>query len=158
MVSWSELEQQCPDLTRLAAERFGATELVMLGTLRKNGFPRISPIEFTYWEGDFVIGGIWHSKKLLDLLRDPRCTIHSTTTNKNGQEGDVKLYGRATPLAKDREPGYWRHIKETTEFEPGGPAHVFTIDFESGSYVRFEEGVGMHMLRWPAGGWSVTKL
>ena len=157
MVSWSELQQQSPELAKLAEERFGATELVMLGTLRKDGFPRISPIEFTYWEGDFVIGGIWQSKKLLDLLRDPRCVVHSTTTNKNGQEGDVKLYGRAAPLAAEREPGYWKHIKETMDFEPNGPAHVFTIDFESGAYLRFEEGIGMHMLRWPTGGWTVTK-
>lgn len=157
MVSWSVLQQQCPDLAKLAEERFGSTELVMLGTLRKDGFPRITPIEFAYWEGEFVIGGIWQSKKMLDLLRDPRCVVHSTTTNKNGQEGDVKLYGRAAPLAEDREPAYWQYIKETMGFEPGGPAHVFTIDFESASYVRFEEGVGMHMLRWPGGAWTVRK-
>lgn len=157
MVSWSELEQQCPDLANLAKERFAATEFVFLGTIRKNGFPRISPVEFAYWEGEFVIGGIWQSKKMLDLLRDPRCVLHSATTNKNGQEGDVKLYGRATPLDPAREPAYWKYILDTMGFDPGGPAHALTVDFESGGYVRFTPEGEMHMLRWPGGEWTVSR-
>lgn len=70
----------------------------MLGTLRKNGWPRVTPIEYTFWEGELVLGGMWQSKKLLDLLRDSRCVIYSTTNDKSGQQGDAKLYGRAFPL------------------------------------------------------------
>ncbi|HMO52931.1 MAG TPA: hypothetical protein PJ994_00345, partial [Tepidiformaceae bacterium] len=94
---------------------------------------------------------------MLDLLRDPRCVVHSATTNKNGQEGDVKLYGRATPLAPARESAYWKFILDTMGFDPGGPAHALTVDFESGSYVRFTPEGEMHMLRWPGGGWTKKK-
>jgi hypothetical protein len=86
MATWSEFERLAPELAALAKERFAATEFVMLGTLRKNGWPRISPIEYTIFDGQFTMGGMWQAKKALDILRDPRCVVHSATTNKNGQE------------------------------------------------------------------------
>lgn len=156
MVSWSEFERESPELAGLALERFRSTDLVMLGTLRKNGFPRITPIEWTVWDGELLLGGMWQSKKMLDLLRDPRCAVHSTTTDKNGTEGDVKLYARAFPLEAEREPAYWDHIYATIGFRPEGPAHVFRLDIESAGYVRFAEGQ-MHMLRWPGNEWVVRR-
>jgi hypothetical protein len=41
---------------------------------------------------------MWQSRKALDLLRDPRCVVHSTVTDRAGTEGDVKVYGRAVPV------------------------------------------------------------
>lgn len=152
---WNDFEAVAPELARLARERFDATELVLLGTLRKDGWPRISPIEFAYWEGDLVLGGMWQSKKFLDVMRDSRVTIHSTTANKNGQEGDVKLYGRLLPLAEERVERYWQHIYEKTNWRPEGPAHVYTLDVETGSYLRFSAEGEMRMLRWPGNEWAV---
>lgn len=146
---WQDLKEAAPELAALAEERFDVTDLVMLGTLRKDGWPRITPIEYAFYDGDLVIGGMWQSKKMLDLLRDPRCTLHSVTTDKSGRQGDIKVYGRAVPLATEREPGYWEHIYETIGFRPDGPAHVFTIDVQSIAYVVFD-GHAMQVQLWPA--------
>ena len=35
------------------------------------------------------------SVKARDLLRDPRCVVHSTVSDKNGTEGEFKVYGQA---------------------------------------------------------------
>jgi hypothetical protein len=125
--------------------------------LRKNGWPRISPIEYTFWEGDLVLGGMWQSKKFLDVIRDNRVTLHSTTANKNGQEGDAKLYGRLLALAEERVEPYWQHILALLNWRPSGPAHLYTMDIESGAYLRFASEGHMHMLRWPGEGWEVRK-
>ena len=37
----------------------------------------------------------YRSRKALDLLRDPRITVQSIVRNKDGTEGEVKLYGRS---------------------------------------------------------------
>jgi hypothetical protein len=150
---WNEFEQDAPELAKLARDRFDATELVLLGTLRKNGWPRISPIEFTYWDGDFVLGGMWRSKKFLDVMRDNRVTVHSTTSNKDGKQGDIKLYGRLLPLAEERVEPYWQHVFELFNWRPEGPAHVYTLDIDSGSYTVFEND-RMRILRWPGNEWS----
>lgn len=156
-MQWSDFEQQAPELAQLAKERFAATELVMLGTLRKNGWPRITPIEYTFFEGDLMLGGMWQSKKCLDLLRDPRCVVHSTTSNKNGQEGDVKVYGRAATLDAEREERYWQHIFELMNWRPDGPAHVFALDIESAAYVTFSGEGTMRWLTWPGNAWRERK-
>lgn len=158
MASWAQFEREAPALAALCFQRFRATELMMLGTIRKNGYPRISPTEWTLYEGELVLGGIWQAKKALDLLRDSRCTLHSTTTNKSGQEGDAKLWGRAVPMPEKLQAPYWDHIYEEIGFRPGGPAHVFTIDLESAAYLVFREDEGMKSLLWPGDGqWKVTK-
>ena len=154
-MNWQSFAHQSAELASLILSRFASTELLMLGTLRKNGWPRISPIEYTVYEGELMLGGMWQSQKLLDLLRDPRCTLHSTTTNKDGQEGDAKLYGTATPLAPAREPAYWQHIFDTTGFRPQGPAHVFTIDIQSASYIVFDGEGAMRYLTFPGNEWHI---
>lgn len=153
VVRWTDFETTIPELGVLLRQRFESTDLVMLGTMRKDGWPRITPIEYTIFEGDFVIGGMWQSKKMLDLLRDPRCSIHSTTTNKDGQEGDAKLFGRARTYDAATEERYWQHIYETMQFRPNGPAHVFAIDIDSAAYVRFTGEGTMNWLTWPGGEW-----
>lgn len=70
----------------------------MLGTIRKDGYPRISPVEVVFTEGQLCLGMMWHSKKALDLLRDPRCTVHSATSNRDGSQGDFKMFGRAVEV------------------------------------------------------------
>ncbi|MBA4180092.1 MAG: pyridoxamine 5-phosphate oxidase [Anaerolinea sp.] len=157
MTAWRDFEREAPELARLARERFDSTDLVMLGTLRKDGWPRITPVEFTYFEGDFVIGGMWQSKKMLDLLRDPRCVVHSTTSNKDGQQGDVKLYGNALPMAEARVEPYWQHIYAKLHWRPTGPAHVFVVDIKSAGYVVFDATGTMRMLTWPGPGDWVVK-
>lgn len=157
MSTWLEFERDAPELARLAEERFASTELVLLGTLRKNGWPRITPVEYTFYDGELALGGMWQSKKCLDLLRDGRCVVHSATSDKDGTQGDVKLYGRATPLAPEREEPYWQHIFELMNWRPDGPAHVFTVDIESASYVRFDGDGTMHWLTWPGGRWRTRR-
>lgn len=151
---WDTFRESSPELAAYAEERFAVTELVMLGTLRKDGFPRISPIEYTFFDGELTLGGIWQAKKALDLLRDSRCTVHSVTSNKNGQEGDVKLWGHGLHVTDGAWlERYWQHIWETIHFRPAGPAHVFTIDISEAAYVRFTgEGV-MEWLTWPGNRW-----
>lgn len=157
MVSWTTFEENAPALAALCYQRFKATDLVMLGTLRKDGFPRISPVEWAMYGGELTLGGMWHAKKALDLVRDPRCTIHSTTANKNGLEGDAKLWGRATELTPAGLEDYRQWVYDQSGHRPRLPFHVFTIDIESAAYVTFAGGA-MKRLQWPGDGdWIVAK-
>ena len=83
--------------------------------------------------------------------------MHSATANKNGQEGDVKLYGRLIAMADDRVEPYWQHVFEAMNWRPSGPAHLYTMDIESGACLRFSGEGEMQLLRWPGNGWEVRK-
>jgi len=87
-----------PELATLGEQMLDRSGLVMLGTLRKNRCPRISPVEPLFADGELYLGMMWQSLKALDLIRDPRCTVHSPTSNHDGSEGDFKVYGRAVEI------------------------------------------------------------
>src|SRR5690348_4493749 len=97
-MNWDHFAAATPELAALGVERFEGTGIGILGTLRKDGSPRISPCEVYVVDGELLLGMMWQSKKALDLVRDPRLTVHSATSNRDGTEGDFKLYGRAVDV------------------------------------------------------------
>ena len=69
--SWGEFETASPELARLARGLFDETGLVMLGTIRRDGSPRVSPVEFFIFAGELYLGMIWRSYKAQDLPARP---------------------------------------------------------------------------------------
>ena len=139
-MDWQAFSISAPQLAALGEERFDRTGLVLLATLRKTGWPRISPLEFLVFEGQLYLGMTWQSRKALDLLRDPRCSLHSTVSDRQGSEGEFKLYGRALEVndpdtrARYSEALYQKiGIKfEDLEYD------LFSIDIESASFAIIE--------------------
>jgi hypothetical protein len=136
---WVDFAEQCPELAALGEERLRRSELCLLGTLRRNGHPRISPVEPDFVDGELMLGMMWRSPKALDLLRDPRCVIHSVVSDRHGAEGDFKLYGRAVDVQDGvRRARYRATIKARIDWEPAEPNfHCFAIDVESAGFRVF---------------------
>ena len=136
---WDAFEEACPEIATLARLRFVADELVLIGTIRKDGSPRISPNETDFAAGRLFVSMMWRSRKAQDLLRDPRLVIHSVTVNRQGTDGDVKLYGR---VIDERDPevreAFREAIRARIAWAPDEPNyHCFSVDIESAGYVRF---------------------
>ena len=138
-MDWEGFKGQVPGLAALAEDRFGRTGLVLLGTLRRNGYPRISPVEPLLAHGKLYLGMMWQSRKALDLRRDPRCTINSVVANKNASEGEFKLFGRAVEISDPAErERYGVALAEQLGVDVGEfeDFHLFAIDLESASYAE----------------------
>jgi hypothetical protein len=138
---WEEFKKRAPEFAALGEERFTGSGVILLGTLRKDGFPRITPVEAFIVDGHLYLGMIWQSRKATDLLRDPRCTIHNTLTQKDGTEGEFKLYGRAIEIADlEMRKRYCDTLFAQTGWKPEEPAfHLFSIDIESAAFNRVED-------------------
>src|SRR3954469_19766208 len=95
---WDEFAAAVPELASLGEERLRGRELCLVGTLRANGWPRISPVEPEFVDGELMLGMMWRSPKVLDLLRDPRLVVHSALADRHDLAGDFKLYGRAVSV------------------------------------------------------------
>ena len=151
MVRWAEFATQAPELARAGEERFDATGLCLVGTLRRNGWPRISPVEPLIALGKLYLGMMPRSTKALDLQRDPRCVVHSTTSDKAGTEGDFKLYGRAVEIeGADELDRYGEALYERIEWRPEGDFHLFAIDVAEVAFVRVQDGA-MRIRTWRPG-------
>lgn len=93
--SWQDLELSAPEIARLGIDRINAMRVALLGTVRRDGSPRISPIEPYFARGELIVGAMAWSTKAADLLRDPRFVLHSAVTGPDSGEGELKLYGSA---------------------------------------------------------------
>ncbi len=77
MTSWADIATADPDLAARVRHRFESNLHHVLGTVRPDGSPRLSGSEVSF-DDDVRIGMMPGSRKLADVLRDPRVEIHST--------------------------------------------------------------------------------
>jgi predicted pyridoxine 5'-phosphate oxidase superfamily flavin-nucleotide-binding protein len=93
-IFWSEFATAAPTIAEVFRRRHAATgNLCMLATLRRDGFPRISPIEPRFFDDRLWIVGMPKTTKFADLGRDPRFCLHTATVDTHVSEGDAKLWG-----------------------------------------------------------------
>jgi hypothetical protein len=147
-VSWGALERGAPELARLGAARLGAG-LGLLGTVRADGSPRVSPVGTFFIGGELVVGVMTRSGKARDLRRDPRYALQSPVALPDAGEPELKLAGRVEP--SDADGGWWE----------GGRAgaDVYRLLVDEAAYVEWEVAAErVRVRRWtPAGGESVAE-
>ncbi len=139
---WDEFSQTCPEIAGVAQARFVRDQLVMVGTLRTDGWPRISPCEVDIAAGHLFLGMMWPSKKALDLQRDSRLVVHSVQCNREAADGDIKLYGRAVDVQDSSLRSAFRDaIRARINWAPDEPTyHLFSVEVERAAYVAFQGG------------------
>ena len=147
-MSWQRLESQAPDLARLGRQRLAAG-IALLGTLRADGSPRVSPIGTFFIDGELVIGVMAGSAKAGDLRRDARYALQSSVTEPDAGEPELKLYGRAEAYAADG--GWWEHDRAR--------ADVYRLWIDEAVYVEWDVEAGrMRVRRWtPDEGESIAE-
>ena len=138
---WDEFEKACPELATLARERFVKDELVLVGSVRADGSPRISPVEPDFATGRLFVSMMWRSRKALDLLRDPRLVVHSVTANREGTDGDVKISGRIVDEQDAEVRAAFRDaIRGRIDWAPDEKNyHCFSVDVDWAGFIRFGE-------------------
>src|SRR3954470_10481224 len=100
-MKWDEFKAAAPHIGTLAQEIFDEQHLAILGTLRSDGWPRISPCEVYFVDGEMLLGMMPRSKKVNDLRRDGRITVANGQESREPRLGDVKIYGRAREVLDD---------------------------------------------------------
>ena len=58
---WSEIERSQPRLAELGRHRLLGPGVVLVGTIRRDGTPRISPVEPFVMDGDLWLIMMWRS-------------------------------------------------------------------------------------------------
>lgn len=155
-MNWNEFKTAAPELAEAGEKLFERTGVILIGTLRKDGSPRISPVEMLLVGGQLYLGMMPESLKAQDLLRDGRCTVHSLISDKTAPEGEFKLHGVAVNVQDQAERKFYcDELKKKIGFSPEGmPFHLFSIDIRSaGLFGGADDAGGSARLvkRWRAG-------
>ncbi|MEO6199570.1 MAG: pyridoxamine 5'-phosphate oxidase family protein [Cryobacterium sp.] len=130
MVAWREVQVDAPDFASRVQARFDAGTNKTIATIRADGSPRISGTELQFQDGRITIGMMPGSRKLLDVLRDPRVAIHSPTLEPppgppSNWAGDAKIAGRLARI-------------DPLEGEPPG-ASSFEVDLTEVSLTYIDD-------------------
>lgn len=135
-----------------ARERLIDPGVLLVATVRRDGTPRLAPVEPLLLDGDLWLSMMWHSRKVVDLARDSRILVHSIVTSRAGDQGEIKLRGRALPVDdRDRRHRYCDAV-ETLGWRPVEPYfHLFVVDIDDVTVVRYDKSGDQYVTRWPAG-------
>ncbi|HSM37834.1 MAG TPA: pyridoxamine 5'-phosphate oxidase family protein [Candidatus Limnocylindrales bacterium] len=146
-MQWAEFEASAGELAQLGLQGFREQNLCLIGTLRADGWPRISPNEVYFVDGELMLGMMPRSRKSLDLERDPRITVMTPQCDREAKRGDFKIYGRVCTVA-DRalRERYRQTILAAIGWRPDEPYPLWAVDIESASYISF--GPAARLLRW----------
>jgi hypothetical protein len=166
MATWTEFAADAPELAAQAEKRLIATGLMMLATIRRDGSPRVSPMEPVVVDDKLVLhedrlwlGMMVDATKSRDLQRDGRFMAHCATVDKMVSEDDVKFWGVATTVTDhDKLASFSDDIYRSTGYRfEVGQFDAFEVDLQGASSVGMA-GETMVVRTWLAGkGVTVTE-
>jgi hypothetical protein len=128
MSSWAEVAAAEPEFADRVRRVFDAHRHKVLGTLRRDGSPRVSGIEVEFVDGELLMGMMAGSMKAQDLRRNPRLALHAASEDPPQDDpgtwlGDAKIGGRAVEV-----------VGPSDEDDP--PAHRFKVDIAEVVLIR----------------------
>jgi predicted pyridoxine 5'-phosphate oxidase superfamily flavin-nucleotide-binding protein len=149
LLTWAEFDEAAPEIAGRGRELIERFQFVLVGTLTKDGSPRITPVEAYIVDGHLLVNMIPRSLKALDLLRDPRVYVHAPVTAKEGSP-EFKLAGRAevledAGLREKLDDLFW----EMVQWRPAADSHYFEIVADRAAWVTY--GDGQTSIRWREG-------
>ena len=151
---WQDLCERQPQLAELAHTRLVEPGVLLVVTVRRDGTPRLSPVEPWLMDGELWLSMMWGSRKAADLARDPRLLVHSIVTDRDGGEGELKVRGVGEPV--DDATTQRRYADEVSAAlgwsrEPGR-FHLFRVVIDEVTFIRYDDATGdQHVVLWPRG-------
>jgi hypothetical protein len=148
--TWADLERLAPELAasgRELLERFG---FVLVGTIRKDGTPRISPVEVQLVNGHLMLVMIPHSRKARDVRRDPRVVLQSPVLQAQDPGDELKLRGRVVEVDEAQRTVTTDAIEARSGWRPHPSWLFLSLDIESATHISWHAG-DMVLTRWDAG-------
>jgi hypothetical protein len=150
-VRWVDLETDAPRLAARARARLLDPGVVLVATVRRDGTPRLSPVEPLLLDGDLWLSMMWQSRKAADLLSDDRVLVHSIVNGPGGNEGEVKVRGRAVPVDDTERRLRYCDAVQSLGWRPIEPYfHLFFVDIFDVTSIHYDKSGDQHVARWPA--------
>jgi hypothetical protein len=157
---WSELDERQPRLAEAGRRRLIDAGVVLVVTIRRDGTPRLSPVEPFLMNGDLWLSMMPTSTKVRDLERDPRVLVHSVITNRDGGAGEYKIRGTARgENSLDVQQRYAAAVSQALGWHPiPGQFRLFAVQINDITLVRYDDATGdQFVTRWPDGGEFVRR-
>lgn len=98
-VRWGDFQAEAAGLAGRMRMLIESAGFVLLGTIRHDGSPRISPVEVHVVGDELMLVMIPNTQKARDVIGDPRVALQSPITNAADPGTEFKLTGRVFTVA-----------------------------------------------------------
>jgi hypothetical protein len=149
MASFADVENVEPDLADRVRAVLSSTTNAVLGTIRRDGAPRLSGADPYFHDGQLCIWSMPRARKGADLRRDPRVAVHSIPWDsrklRDGAadvgQADAKVSGTAVLASDVGELSAFREwLKSERGFEPPEDWDLFIIDIDALAVISVDNG------------------
>jgi Pyridoxamine 5'-phosphate oxidase len=135
--SWADFRAAEPEFADAVQARFDNFRHHVLATLRPDGSPRLTGLEAGFRDGELWLGMMIGSRKAVDLLRDPRFSMHANPgPDADMAGGDVRVSGRAVEVTDEEE--LRRYAGGQPEGEQPERFHLFRTELSEVVRVHIE--------------------
>jgi hypothetical protein len=151
---WRDVVDREPKLAQLGERLLSEPGVMLVCTIKRDGAPRLSPVEPLFWREDLWLSMMFDSQKARDLMRDDRVLVHNIVTDREGRQGEYKVRGVAVPEEDEAvQASYAEVVSKTLGWTPRvGRFHLFKVDVHDVAYIRYEPSTGdQYTTRWPPG-------
>jgi hypothetical protein len=136
MTSWKEFKKLNSSLAEFGEERFN-TGVAYLGSVRKNGFPRVHPVTPIISPNKLFIFMEPTSPKGFDLRQNGYYAIHSSVVDTDGSNGEFRINGNAKLI---EDANIRKEAVEASSYSPKDRYVLFELSVEeAGSTVYVNE-------------------
>lgn len=152
MISFDDFLTAAPEIAGPVLDRLTATGIGLLGTVRKDGSPRVSPVEVGLHGGRLALGMMPGSAKLADVRRDPRACLLTPVADRTDTGGEGKLFGRIEEVRGDDAERLLRAMVaglDGVELEDLAGSPVFELRISSAAWQHVDDDA------WDTRSWSI---
>jgi hypothetical protein len=108
--TWAEFERADPELAAFGRERVDQ-QVCFHATLRRDGWPRVHPVEPWIAVGLLLVRFRGHSPKVDEVRHDGRYALHTPMDNPDGVGGEFMVRGWIEQVAPTH-PAVQRHVDD----------------------------------------------
>ena len=131
MATWAEFERADAELAASGRELLDG-RVCFHATLRRDGSPRVHPVEPWIASGLLMVRFRGGSPKVAEVAGDPRYALHSPMDNPNGEGGEFLVRGRMMPVTPDHPAA--AEVVQTTRV----PLAFYTLSVDEAVGTTYE--------------------
>ena len=143
MARWAEFEEAAPKLASVGCDCVDRHGFMLLGTVRRDGTARISPVGVRIVDRELTMSFLAGSTKERDVRRDSRVLLHSPVLHGGDPNSELKLRGRAIEIVEEELRA------RAALWEPPPALVAFAVDIESAALLEWSKGE-VTVTRWKA--------
>jgi hypothetical protein len=156
MTPWSEFASEAPELAAAIEQRMLQSRYTMLGTIRSDGWPRMSGIVTGISLGELWLAMRPDATMAADLRRNEKFSLHSGPMQHGELVSDTKLSGIANEVTNDDV--FDQFVAALPHDLPASGLALFAVQLRDASLIRLNEAGDKHVIdSWRSGEPGTTR-